>query len=302
MVYVEKVSVKGKLYYKLVYTKRDGKKITHKSKYIGKELPSKKKLQKIKKSFLKELMNAKYKYILKENLEKIEKKRNNYIKTIKVMGVTEKEKKLEEFMIRFTYDSSKLAGVNVNLRQTYLILKEGIMPKDIHNIKTIKELENHKKGVFIITKYKGSLNIKFIKKLHKILLSGVNDSIAGRLRSELKRDVKLAGTPFVPPKWLQLNKELNNFFKWYKSENRKLHPLELAALIHIKFISLQPFVDGNSRLSRLLMNWILWKKKYPMMDIPIEDLESYYNVVDKYQIEKNEKPFIEYIIKRYLLN
>jgi len=98
-----------------------------------------------------------------------------------------------------------------------------------------------------------------------------------------------------------LKKELGNFFKWYKSENRKLHPLELAALIHLRLISIQLFVDGNSRLARLLMNWVLWKKQCPMIDIPIEDLEAYYNVLDKYQIEKQEKPFIDYIKKKYLM-
>ena len=120
------------------------------------------------------------------------------------------------------------------------------------------------------------------------------------LRNELKRNVKIAGTPYIPPKWQELKKELTNFFKWYKSENRKLHPLELAALIHLKIISIQPFVDGNSRLSRLLMNWIVWKKQYPPIDIPVEDLEGYYGVLDKYQIEKKEKPFIEYIKEKYL--
>jgi len=76
--------------------------------------------------------------------------------------------------------------------------------------------------------------------------------------------------------------------------------LELAALIHLKLISIQPFVDGNSRLSRLMMNRVLWKKGYPPVDIPVEELENYYNVLDKYQIEKNEKPFVDYIKKRYL--
>ena len=105
---------------------------------------------------------------------------------------------------------------------------------------------------------------------------------------------------YTPPKWQTLRKEMDYFFKWYASENRRLHPLELAALIHLKIASIQPFVDGNSRLARLLMNWILWKRKYPLLDIPIEDLEKYYNVLDYYQIEKNEKPFINYIKIKYL--
>ena len=79
-----------------------------------------------------------------------------------------------------------------------------------------------------------------------------------------------------------------------------MHPLELASLIHLKLISIQPFVDGNSRLSRLLMNWILWKKGYPPINLPVEDLENYYNALDKCQIEKQEKPFLNYIMKRYI--
>jgi len=299
MVYIEQVVVKGKKYYKLVQTVRKKDKITHKSKYIGKILPNKERLEQLKKEFLFEIQGNKYKYLLNEDIEKIEKKKLDYKKEIENSSLIEREKNLNEFIIRFTYDSSKLSGVNVTLRQTYLILKEGVIPDNIKSLKNVKEIENHQKGFIVITKYKGVLNFNFIKKLHKILFTGVNDEIAGKLRSELKMNVKLAGTIYIPPKWQDLEKELSNFFKWYKSENKKLHSLELAALIHLKLISIQPFADGNSRLSRLLMNWILWRHNYPLIDIPIEDLENYYSVLDKYQIEKKEKSFIDYIKDRY---
>jgi len=299
MVFTRKVKSKNKEYWILAHSIRKGKKITQKTRYIGKFLPPKKRLEHLKKEFLSQLKNEKHKYLLDEEVLKIEKKKKAYISKIKKLSKLEKEKRLKEFMIRYTYDSTKLSGLNITLRQTSLILREGIIPKNFKSMRTAKELENHEKGIIAITKYKGILNLNFIRKIHKILFFGVEDSIAGKLRSELKRNVKIAGTSYVPPKHKELNKELKNFFKWYKSENRKLHALELASLVHLKLISLQPFVDGNSRLSRLLMNWILWKKKYPLIDIPIEDLEKYYNVLDKYQIEKKEKPFIDYIKKRY---
>ena len=301
MVYIEQFALKGKKYYRLVHTIRKGNKITHRAKYIGKELPKKGRLEQLKKEFLFEIMNnKKYKYLSTGDIEKIESKRLEYKKELKNLDYIEKEKNLNEFIVRFTYDSSKLAGVNVTLRQTYLILREGIIPENIKNLKNVRELENHQKVFIILTKYKGKLNLKFIKKIHKILFLGVNDEIAGKLRNELKINVKLAGTSYVPPKWDALEKELNVFFKWYKSENKKLHPLELASLIHLKLISIQPFADGNSRLSRLLMNWILWKYNYPLIDIPIEDLENYYRNLDMYQMEKDEKSFINYIKERYL--
>ena len=300
MVYVEKFEAGGNFYYKLVHTLRKGKKITHRTRYLGKSLPGKEELGQLEKEFLRELREERYEYLSLEEVESIEHKKEKYQEDIGKLSFLEEEERLKEFVIRFTYDSSKLSGVRVTLRQTSLILREGIMPKGFKNLRTVKELENHEKGIMAITKYKGVLNEPFIKKLHKILFLGVDDTIAGKLRSELKRNVKIAGTSYVPPNWENLSKELENFFRWYRADNRKLHPLELAALIHLKLISIQPFVDGNSRLSRLMMNRVLWKKGYPPVDIPVEELENYYNVLDKYQIEKNEKPFVDYIKKRYL--
>lgn len=302
MVFVRQIVSKRKKYWILEHTIRDNNKFTKKTKYLGKALPPKERLNEIKDEFLKEIAGSKYKYFTSEDIERIENKKKEYKEEAKKLSPLEKEKNLKEFIVRFTYDSSKLSGVAVTLRQTFLILEEGIMPKNMKSLRTVKELENHKKGILIITKYKGGLNLRFIKKLHKVLFAGVDDSIAGELRTDSKRNVKIAGTSYVPPKWQEIERELNYFFKWYKSESRKLHPLELAALVHLKIISMQPFADGNSRLSRLLMNWILWKKDYPPVDIPIEDLESYYNVLDKYQIEKKEKPFVNYIKKKFLKN
>jgi Fic family protein len=299
MAHIEKFKIKNKDYYRLVHNIRVGDKIIHKTKYLGKERPSKENLEKIEKIFLREINRGGTKYFSQKELEQIETKKEKYVKELKKLSDIEKKNKLEEFMIRYTYDSSKLSGVDITLRQTFLILKEGIIPKEFKNLRVAREIENHEKGFIAITKHKGVFDLNFIKKLHKILLNGVNDEIAGKLRSELKRDVKIAGTSFVPPKWNELDKELKNFFLWYKDNNRKLHPLELASLIHLKLISMQIFVDGNSRLSRLLMNWVLWKKGYPLIDIPVEDLENYYNALDYYQIEKDDRPFVKYIFKKY---
>ncbi|MFH1589693.1 MAG: Fic family protein [archaeon] len=296
MVFIRKIND----YYVLAHSVRENSKIVQKSKYIGKTLPSKNRLEQLKKEFLEELAGERFQYLSARDVEDIDKKRTEHNSELAKLSSLEKKKHFQEFMIRYTYDSSKLSGVDVTLRQTYLILKDGVVPKDFKNLKTVKEIENHEKGIVAITNYKGKLDISFLKKLHKILFSGVDDIIAGKLRSELKRDVKIGGTTYVPPKWNQIDGELNNFFKWYSSINRKLHVIELAALIHLKLISLQPFADGNSRLSRLIMNWVLWKRKYPLIDIRIEDLENYYDVLDKYQIEHNEKPFVEYIKKQFI--
>ena len=300
MVILRKVKSRNKEYWVLVHSVRKGKKIIQRNKYIGKKLPPKERLEYLKKEFIKEIKGERYKYLSSEDIENIEGKKEEYNKEIGKLSKFEKNKRLGEFIVRYTYDSSKLSGLDVTLRQTYLILEKRIVPKGFKNLVVVRELENHEKCIIAITKYKGKLDIKFIKKIHNILFARIDDSIAGKLRYEIKRDVKIAGTIYLPPRWQNLKKEIDNFFRWYISENRKLHPLELAAFVHLKVASIQPFVDGNSRLARLLMNWILWKRKYPPIDIPVEDLEEYYDMLDSYQIEKKEKPFINYIKKKYL--
>ncbi|MBI4919528.1 hypothetical protein HY837_06355, partial [archaeon] len=190
MVYLEKINTNGKEYYRLVITIRKGNRITHKRKYLGATLPPKERIDQLKKEFIQEINKQKYKYIPLRDVEEIENKKIKYVDNLKSLTHSEKDQQLKEFIIRFTYDSSKLSGVDITLRQTFLILKEGIVPDNIKNLKTIKELENHQKGILAITKYKGTLNLKFIKKLHKILLLSVNDEIAGKTRDELKKSLE----------------------------------------------------------------------------------------------------------------
>src|SRR3989338_8852020 len=107
MVYIEKVKLKGNTYYKLVHAVRKGKKITHKTKYIGKILPPKSRLDQLKTEFLREIKGQRYKYLSSQDVENIEKKKTEYKQEIGKLSHLEREKYLKEFMIRFTYDSNK---------------------------------------------------------------------------------------------------------------------------------------------------------------------------------------------------
>ena len=108
MVFERKIRIKEKEYWILEHTIRRGKKYIKKTKYLGKTLPPRKRLEQLKKDFLKEILGQKYKYLSEEDLEKIEKKRILYKNESKRLSSLEKEKKLKEFIVRFTYDSNKL--------------------------------------------------------------------------------------------------------------------------------------------------------------------------------------------------
>jgi len=92
--------------------------------------------------------------------------------------------------------------------------------------------------------------------------------------------VQIQGSTHVPPPHTEVKKHMLNFFKWYSANKNKLHPFELASLIHAKLTWIHLFEDGNGRTARTVMNFILMKKGYPMFFIPFEKREEYYQSLD----------------------
>lgn len=93
---------------------------------------------------------------------------------------------------------------------------------------------------------------------------------------------------------------LRDFFKWYQKNKKNLHPVELAGLVHLKFVPIHPFGDGNGRISRLMMNFVLYKNGFPMLNISYKNRNSYYTALERSQIKKNEFIFLNWFLKRYI--
>ena len=79
-----------------------------------------------------------------------------------------------------------------------------------------------------------------------------------------------------------------------------MHPVILAVLVHLKFVSIHPFSDGNGRISRIIMNFVLHKFNFPMLDIEYVNRDNYYNALERSQIKKDSYIFVKHIVKRYL--
>ncbi len=90
------------------------------------------------------------------------------------------------------------------------------------------------------------------------------------------------------------------FFIWYDRNKAKIHPVQLAALVHLKLVTLHPFADGNGRISRLMMNFVLHKNDFPMLNIPYEKRAGYYTALEGSQTKKQEDIFLQWFFKRYL--
>jgi Fic family protein len=292
MVFVRKKRIGNQDYYYLVKSVRLGKNKWKKyEKYIGAEEPTYKQIREFEESLPGKIERMEFS---KEDLKKIENIKRHFNSEYKKFSKSYKEKYMQSFLIKATYNTNAIEGNTLNLKETSLILKDGISPKG-KKIKEIQEAKNMEKCFEYILNYKGDISLKFILEMHKLLMKDIDEEIAGKIR---KTNVRIGNSAFVPPSYNILEDELKGYLEWHK-RNSSLHPLILASLVHLKLITIHPFEDGNGRVSRLLMNFILVKHKYPMLDIRYSDLEEYYDVLEDCQIEGTTAKFVEFIKKEY---
>ena len=287
MVVIRKRRIGKEDFFYLEHTIRNKGKIEKKEKYLGKSIP--KDIKRIKQDFFHKIFKEKW-------YSRLDKIKRNFNKGYNKLPKTAKEKYLENFLIKFTYNTNRIEGSTLTLKDTANLLKEGISPRN-RPIRDIKEAESHKKVFYDMLDYKKDLTLNIILYWHKILLQDTDKEIAGKIRSH---QVAIAGTNVKLPSPIEINPLLNDFFKWYNKEKKKLHPVELAALIHLKFVSIHPFTDGNGRISRIIMNFALHKNGFPMIDISYSNRASYYTALERSQKTGKEYIFVQYLIKRYL--
>jgi Fic family protein len=275
------------IYYYLEHSTRNGTRVHKKEIYLGKKLP--KNIEEVKKSLLADIFRARWHPLL-------EKVRTRYASEAALMPKSAIEKEVETFSIRFTYDTQRIEGSTLSLRETANLLERGITPKD-KPIQDVKEAEEHNKLFKEVLGYKKDLSLGAVLEWHRRLFWQTKPDIAGRVR---KTRVGIAGSKFVPPLPVEIYPMLREFFGWYQKSRNRLHPVELAALVHLKFVTIHPFADGNGRISRLMMNFVLNRKRYPMFNIPYEGRNSYYNALERAQTSKRDDVFVRWLVKRYV--
>lgn len=200
----------------------------------------------------------------------------------------------EQLLLEWIYNSNAIEGNTLTLMETKVVL-EGITIGG----KTLREhLEviNHKDAILYIeeiVRAQEPLREWQIKNIHRLVLKAIDDKYAGIYREQR---VLIAGAKHVPPEVYFIKEQMENFIKWYNTDAKTLHPLEIAAMVHIKFVGIHPFVDGNGRTSRLLLNLELMKNGYPPVVIRAENRLEYYNSLDKAHTIGDNKDFIEIVI------
>ena len=293
MVYHEKRIVNEKIMNYLVYNQRFGGKWKKKSKFIGKGKISKSKIEELKKEFDIELkLNKNYEYLKKRQILEIERLKDVYNKKIKKYSEGEFLKFENSFFTELTYNSNAIEGNSLSLEETSIVVNEGISPEG-KTLREIYEAKNHIKALEFIKNYKGEINELFILKIHLIILKGISERFAGRYRNN---PIRVAGSDFKFPSPEKVPQLIRNLLYWYDENKKKMYALELAVIFSMKFVSIHPFIDGNGRVSRLLMNFILQKKKYPWINIYMKQRLKYLNCVRKAN-EKDYGAILEFLIE-----
>ena len=270
--------IQRKKYYYLQHSFRRGKKVTTKEKYLGKTIP--KNIEEIKKEFFEECNKINLFVLFKRIKKGFQKEWQKYPQSMK-------EKVKKQIAIAFTYNSNAIEGSTITLDEARELVEHQIAPNK--PLKDIKETENHVKVFLKILRKREMFNQKLILKLHKDIFLNTKPDMAGKLRDYI---VKVGD--YRAPDWQEVPDLMKELIKFYQ-KNKNMNPVELAARLHYKFEKIHPFGDGNGRVGRIIMNFILWSKNYPMIIIEYKKRKSYYNA-----LKKDENKFFNYFARRYL--
>ncbi|MBN1157435.1 Fic family protein [Candidatus Woesearchaeota archaeon] len=300
MAYIETIKKGRKNYYYLTNTVRMKKSFRKVRWFLGKGDISKQKLEELAEVARKHLDEKiktvksiiKLSRLDKETRTKLEQIRVNYQKLISSVSKVEYSVIEKQRLIRFTFNTNAIEGSTITLKETAHILEDGISP-DGKDLREIYEVENTRKAYDFMKKYKGKLNVKFIKKIHFNLTYNILGENAGRFR---KIQVYMGGSKHVPPKSSLLKKEMTGLMRWMKNQKR-MHPVELAAYIHHLFIAIHPFIDGNGRTARLLLNYMLMKSGFPPICIKREERIKYTDYLE-YARDGNMDYFLQFIVDK----
>ncbi len=200
----------------------------------------------------------------------------------------------EHLWLEWTYNSNAIEGNTLTLSETKVVL-EGITIGG----KTLREhLEviNHRDAIIYvedIVSRRELLSGWQIKNIHRLILKGIDDENAGVYRTQ---NVIISGATHIPPEAVHVPAEMKELQKWYSNEVQALHPVQRAALLHIKFVKIHPFTDGNGRTARLLMNLELMKNGYLPIIIKKDNRVQYYDALDKAHVKEEYDDFIDIVV------
>ena len=227
--------------------------------------------------------------IIEEKLEELNKRRP--------LTEGELERLNEEFLTEYTYNSNAIEGNTLTLRETDMVLRGLTIDQKL--LKEHLEVIGHKEAFDFVTelvKEKCEINERVIKQIHYLVLADKKDD-----RGVYRRvPVRIMGAAHETAQPYLIITKMEELLRNYLASEE--HIVTNLARFHIEFEGIHPFIDGNGRTGRLLVNLELMKAGYPPIDIKFTDRIAYYNAFDEYHVKHNlkamESLFAKYINER----
>lgn len=203
----------------------------------------------------------------------------------------ELERLREEFLVEYTYHSNAIEGNTLTLQETALVL-EGVTI-DKKPLKDHLEAVGHRDAFLYVqdlVKNKTSFSERIIKQIHTLVLMDRPED-----RGIYRRiPVRIMGAYHTPPDPVFVPEQMEQLVVEFRG-NRTLHPVERAALFHLKFEGIHPFVDGNGRTGRLILNLMLMQAGYPPVNVKYSDRKRYYEAFDTYYRDSSQEGMLRIV-------
>jgi len=300
MVYLAKKKRGNKLYYYLVENIPIARGRRHQlRKYIGTEKPSETKLQILIAQFEQEVQKEKLKlhghhYLTEDEIKEIMEINKEFWKRYHKANETVREQFDQNFVMAFVYNTNSIEGSTLTPKEVELLLAENIAPNK--PLDDVLEAKAAQKTLQFIKEHSGNFDQEFLLKVHEIYFKDTKSKIAGTYK---KHQNQIKGSRFetTPPHLVLTDMKL--YFEEYARLKKELHPLELAAWIHWKLVRIHPFQDGNGRTARIIMNFILNKNGYAMIDIKTKEKQQYFRALEKCNYNNNARALAIRLVRRF---
>jgi Fic family protein len=184
----------------------------------------------------------------------------------------------EQLTIEWIYNSNAIEGSTLSLRETQLILEQGITIGG-KSLREHFEVINHQEAIQMVeslAQQQAPLTAFHARQLHAVVLAKIDDENAGQYRTMPVRIVGAAHEP--PPPW-DIAAQMADWAGWLQEQEGVMEPVALAALAHHKLAAIHPFIDGNGRTARLVMNLVLLRAGYPPAIIARANRRQYYRAL-----------------------
>jgi Fic family protein len=205
------------------------------------------------------------------------------------------ERLRRQFAIELAYNSNAIEGNTLTLRETRLVIEEGITIKG-KPLREHLEAVNHHKAFGLmedLVRARSGITEQVIRDIHRTIISGIDDESAGRYREV---NVRILGAIKSPPRYEKVPGLMKEYADIANRNPERLNTIDMAAFIHYRLVEIHPFTDGNGRCARLLMNLFLMRHGYPITMVLRVDRKPYYERLREAD-RGNTKPFTDFVAR-----